>query len=160
MAGLARGVHAALHDRRDEARVGFREAQRLPAAAIHAWQWAVALRLQPPGETPPCGGEWQQALTDRLLGRGDDEALLARARAAPGPRARARLLHEAHVGLALEAAGAGDRERELRHLGEAAARGDHGGYVDVWVHARARRLGAPVPHRPPRPEPPPRIAGA
>ncbi|MCW8139807.1 MAG: hypothetical protein KIT58_12990 [Planctomycetota bacterium] len=148
---LHRGIDAALRGDREDAAARLDAAGRASPFAVCAWQWSVALDLRGPTDPPLASDPWQQAQTDLFAGSSDGDALLERARAAPGRRARARRLHEAHACLALIAAGRGDRDGELQHLREAASWGDMGSLVDAWIHGRARLLGSPVEHRPPRP---------
>lgn len=145
---MERGVAAALDGEVEAARQAFAAIAAL--APLNAWHWSVALGLTEPVDPPATADPWQQALTDRLLGQLSDGALTTRAQATSGPRARARRLHEANALLALLASRDRDRARELLHLQAAASHGDMGGVLDVRIHARARRLGAPVAHGPPR----------
>lgn len=156
---FVRGVAHALDGARDDAREAFARAEAREAyLQLHAAHWGAALGLRTPPTPLPdddparAADPWAAAQTDLLAGRLDEAGLLELARAAPGPRGRARRLRDAHMLLALQAAGRGDDGAERRHVAAAADRGDFGTTVDVWLHARAARLGERLPHRPPTPD--------
>lgn len=148
---IQRAVESLLAADKDSVRALFAD-QAPTAANSWCWTWPCALGLRPAVDPPEATSAWDRSVQDRLLGRMTDAELLARARVASGPRNRARHLHEAHGTLALVAYAAGDVEAELSHLHEAARRGDMGSGLDAWIHARARQLGSPVRHVPPRGE--------